>query len=68
MDYDGSGGNALVRAAKITLWLCCDRQSLTTREVANRLNMTTEGVRYILNIISVGIPIFQDDDGKWKRC
>jgi hypothetical protein len=58
---------ALERAALVAMWLLADGQCLTTREIANRLNMTRDGARYILKAISRKVPVYCDERGRWRR-
>lgn len=50
--------------AALALWLLL-QAPLTTQVLAQRLGLTYDGTRYLLNNISRSVPLYQDE-GVWR--
>ncbi len=55
-----------VRAAKVA-WALLDGERLKTRDVARVYQLTMQGARELLGLLSLELPIYRDDNGYWRR-
>lgn len=53
------------RVAAAVYWLCTG-QALTVAELAQRLQLTPRGARYLLNKAALVAPIYDDENGVWR--
>lgn len=54
------------RAAEIT-YMVMQGDEFTTLDIARRYSMTWAGADRMLNKISRRVPIYKDDDSKWRK-
>lgn len=55
------------RAAKVAYNIAISRKPITTSEVANMVGISYHGARRLMhNISGAGIPVYQDDRGRWR--
>ena len=51
----------------IVVYAILTGQELSTIEVAEKISMTRQGAWAILDQISIVLPIYQDDNGIWRK-
>ena len=54
------------RAAK-TAWLLADGAQLTTREIAERVELHVKSAYHMMNKLARVLPIILDEYGRWQR-
>jgi hypothetical protein len=59
-------GSTTGRVAKV-VWHLAIGGTVTPAEVARQLNISERGAYYLLCKASTTIPIYIDDDGKWRK-
>lgn len=55
------------RVARAVYLLCVEGGQLTTSQMASDLGMTYHGARLLLERASQVVPIYDDEDGVWRR-
>jgi len=63
---NGANYTAQERAA-VAIWQLAEGEILWTDELAEITGMSQDGVRMMLNRLSRVVPIYQQDDGRWKK-